>query len=443
MHIKHTTLLSLLVVMLSACSSMPDWLGAPSDPPLEGKREVAFNLSEDLQPDKDIARMEFSLPRSAGNTIWPYSRAMMNNNLMEHMAFPGKFTKRTTLPVTLSRHPDTGVATGAVAGDDMFFMMDGNLHIYGFDWSDLKKPLWKTTLSSQPFKKGVMMGGMSYYKQMLFVTTGSDHIVALDTKTGKELWRKVLSNAVRSVPFIMKDHIFVLTLDNRLYALKRVTGEQLWVHDNLNEAIGLLGSPSAVGSESHMLSPYSTGAMYSLDPRTGQEQWGVNLAFSNQALTQVALNDIDKTPVIQNDHVFVANNMGVLFTVNLENGAHIWQRDVGQIQGFWNAGEYLFVLREHELVAIHGPSAKVRWVRELLPADNKKSKKQKTIFSGPVLAGNFLYVTASNGKMIALSPKDGVIDHEVDILQGVKMPPAVVMNKMIIMNDHGKVEVLH
>ena len=80
----------------------------------------------------------------------------------------------------------------------------------------------------------------------------------------------------------------------------------------------------------------------------------------------------------------------------------------------------------------------MRWLTQLQRYRDAEDREGPISWSGPVLAGDRLVLTASNGQMTFVSPTDGAVRTTVDIGRPVSLPPVVAGNRLYILDDDGR-----
>jgi len=70
--------------------------------------------------------------------------------------------------------------------------------------------------------------------------------------------------------------------------------------------------------------------------------------------------------------------------------------------------------------------------------ENVKKKKGKIAWTGPVLAGDRLFVTGSSGQAITLNPYNGTIQNTISIGDPVFVPPLIANETIYVINDDAK-----
>ncbi|HEU4809080.1 MAG TPA: PQQ-binding-like beta-propeller repeat protein, partial [Sphingomicrobium sp.] len=90
------------------------------------------------------------------------------------------------------------------------------------------------------------------------------------------------------------------------------------------------------------------------------------------------------------------------------------------------------------LVCIARANGHVRWVAQLPEFEKPKSKRGEIEYSGPVLAGNRLIVTASNGAIVNVDPANGSFQSQTQIKSGISLSPVVANSTLYILDDDAR-----
>ncbi len=70
-----------------------------------------------------------------------------------------------------------------------------------------------------------------------------------------------------------------------------------------------------------------------------------------------------------------------------------------------------------------------------------ESGGERIEWSGPILAGDRLYLAGSESMMLAISPKTGDVLEEIAILDRVFLPPVVAGKTLYLLNNDGELAV--
>ncbi len=414
-------------MMLASCSLMPDWLGEPPAPKVEGERISVFKLESTLKPNHALEDVPVTLP-AVGS--------------FEHKELAADLTHSSRFSV--GDGASYGLLAVPVVVDNVIYTLDARGKVSAHETGKGNKELWHHNVVKHKGKrKDFAGGGIAVMGEQLFVATGSDEIVALDRKEGKERWRKPLGNVVRATPLAISGGVFVITIDNHLYAIDARDGHVVWTHAGAVENIGVFGAASPVAAPRVLVAPYSSGEIYGLHPATGEEVWVGNLGYSALESSGTVLNDIDITPVVSGNVMYAAGNAGILYAVDADSSRRIWHQELSSVRGIWPAGDFIYVTAgANEVACLQAATGEVKWVVSLPRYKDADAKKGTILLSGPVLAGEQLLVPASNGVLFVLSPYDGTIKKQVNIPEGVTQPPVVEGGKIYLLSDAAIVTVI-
>ena len=105
----------------------------------------------------------------------------------------------------------------------------------------------------------------------------------------------------------------------------------------------------------------------------------------------------------------------------------------------WVAGDWIFVVTDRaQLLAVARSSGRIRWMSQLPRYRDAEDRTGPIYWRGPVLAGNRLILTGSNGDIILASPVDGTIQTTWRHHTAMSLPPIVSNNTLLILDNEGK-----
>ena len=122
------------------------------------------------------------------------------------------------------------------------------------------------------------------------------------------------------------------------------------------------------------------------------------------------------------------------------------------------ANDWVFVVTDKaQLLAVARSSGRIRWISQLpgfrRPPETRtpsgadiaagrtgtvRPGQDPIYWRGPVLAGNRLVLTGSNGNIIFASPVDGSVQTTVQHRTQISLPPIVSNNTLIVLDDEGR-----
>ncbi len=269
-------------------------------------------------------------------------------------------------------------------------------------------------------------GGIAADGGKVFAATGFGSVIALDAGSGKVVWTKVFAIPIRQAPTAAEGRVFVVNSESEVLCLSGSDGTQLWTQKGLPENAALLTSASPAVAGNIVFVPYPSGEITAVDIKTGQAKWTDSLAKTAVNTSATAIGEAAR-PVVDRDAVFAMSRGGQLIATSREKGERLWTREIKSSQTPWVAGDTVFVVdMTGKLAALTRKDGKVRWVTAL-PGDGR--------WSGPVLAGNRLWLASSSGLLVAVDAVSGTIGTQSDLGTPVMITPVVAEGRMYVLTD--------
>jgi outer membrane protein assembly factor BamB len=407
---------------------------------LEGERKPIVELNDTVEVDEAQKALDVRLPQPYLNPDWPQAGGYASHAMYHLQLGPSP-------RIVWRAHVEGGtrnrnlVAQPVVAGGTVFVMGSGwEVSAFSADTGSL---IWKVNLRANKEKEKedtAAGGGIAYDNGKLYVALGTGEALALDPRTGGEIWRVKFDVALRGAPTASEGFVFVTTHDNQLYALNADTGANVWQHVAIAEAAGLVGaaSPAVIGGT--VVAAFSSGELFALQTSNGRVAWADSLTRVGRMTALSTLNDIDGDPVIDRGTVFAVGHSGRMAAIDLTTGSRLWENDVPSAQTIWVAGDYLYVVSaDNQLMCISRRNGKAKWITDLLRYKGNNKKKALITWTGPVLAGDRLLVVTNNGMLASFSPYTG------EFLGGIEIPskknyisPVVANGTLYLLGDDGE-----
>lgn len=405
---------------------------------LPGERVAVFSDRKEIEPDKDAASIQVTLPAPVVNDSWPQSGGFANY-AMQHLAIGDSPQVIWTADVGSGSSSSRILTTPPVVADGKVFAKDAESTVSAFN-ADTGQKIWSVTLKPEKARDtDEFGGGLAWYGGKLFVTTGFAEVFCLDPNDGKEVWTSMVSAPIRGAPLVFGDRVFTISIDNKLHAMAAVDGSDLWSFSALQEVAGYVGGNSPAGSSDFVVAPFTSGELVGLRLDNGRPVWNESLvgprresrAFGNLA-------DIRGRPVIDRGLVLAMGTAGTLTAIELRSGQRQWERNVGGSQTPWVAGRFVFVVTgSADVAAIERETGKVKWVTPLTQYQDD-SRRKPMIWAGPVLVSDRLLIGGSNGEMLSLSPYTGEIIGKLDVRAPMRLGPVVANRTVYVLADSGR-----
>lgn len=430
--------LAAVLIGVGALTGCSGWYGGSEEPPLPGDRVSVLLRETGLSADPNAADVPVSLPPAIANEAWPQHGGSPAHRL-DHPAGPEEPSLTWRAELGENTAGAGQLLARPVVADGKVFAMDAFGSISAFD-AESGALGWRRTHEELDLDDSVFGGGLAFDQGRLFATLTTGSVIGLDAGTGEEIWRQRLTLPLRSAPAVADGIVLVLTADNQLYALDQETGQPAWRHAGFFEASGVLGGPSPAVDGGIAVVPYSSAEVFALRLDNGRPLWSDTLERPRrtQALAEIA--DIDGTPVIDGDRVYVGGRGGQIAAIDMRRGVRAWDADLASVGTPWIAGDFIYLLTERsELVCLVRKNGRIRWVTQMpLTVDPDDSSSDPLTWRGPVLAGEQLYLSSSGGDLVTLSPYDGAQIDRLSLPASAAASPVIANGAVFILTEEAE-----
>jgi len=415
-----------LLLSISACSSISSLWGGDDDVILPGKRQTVAKTIAPLAPDPAAASLPVILPAAQVNPNWSQPGGTADN-APQHLALGVKLRRIWRKSAGVGSSSQGRLTASPIVAAGKVFVVDTEATVRAFSagngrltWTRALTP--KGEESDEGFGGGIASDGTRVY-----ATTGFGEVIALEAGSGRIVWRRKIETPIRAAPTVAGGQVFVTTVNNEVFSLSTQDGSITWKFSGVAETAGLLTSTSPAVSGNRVVMPYTSGDLIAFDAVDGRPLWNDNLTRTGRLSAMATLNTIAGRPVIHRGAVYAIAQGGRLLAVDLQSGKRLWSREVSGIQTPWLAGGYMFVISEdNRLIAISAAQGLVRWIRKL-PAGAD--------WSGPILAGGRLITVADNGKVMNIAPQSGEVVGQFDIDEKIFISPVVANGVIYFYTD--------
>lgn len=419
-------------VLLTACG------GDASKPKLEGER-ISINLKKSaLVASPAALETSLRLPRTVQNKAWTQTGGNAEHSFA-NLALSEKVVSSWKSSLGGGNTKTKRIMSTPVYENGAIFVANTDGEVFAVS-EEYGKELWEVEFEGKNGKDLANAPALAVQGGQVYVTLSNGEVIALNAETGNEVWRVSLDLPIRSAPAVDAEHVYVIAQNNSFYALDVKTGALKWTHNGIEEQLAILGGPSAaISSEGIVVVPYSSGEVYALKQENGGYIWYDALSVNVGSDLYSSLVDVEASPVIANGVVYAVNHNGQLSAFDIKNGRRAWSVSLSATQMPWVAGSVVYVVTENdELVCINRRDGLVRWVQDLSQLLDEDERFDDVYWSGPVLAGDRLFVTSSKGIVATLDPYDGEKVSSFDVGESVSLPPIVVDERLVILTDEAR-----
>ena len=245
-----------------------------------------------------------------------------------------------------------------------------------------------------PFSSAPVISG-----DTLFVGTLDGELVAINIKQGDILWKQQLSSEILAPVAVSDDLVVAKTVDGAVVALRTDNGKQVWTHTVSEPSLTLRGQSAPVIANDILIFATDNGEVSALALRSGTELWTRAVAIPHGGTELARMIDIDATPVVYDETIYVGAYQGRLAALSLQSGHIIWVREMSTHTGLAVDAYRLYLSDSDGIVwAVDRKSGATLWKQEQL-------LRRKV--TAPVLQDGYLAVADFNGFVHWLAREDG------------------------------------
>ncbi len=266
---------------------------------------------------------------------------------------------------------------------------------------------------------------------MVVVGSSKGAIVALDGATGKELWHSHVNSELLSAPAVSEKYVVLRSVDGRLHALDAHTGKELWSVEQQVPRLSLRGTATPIIAKEVAICGFDNGKIMAVSLATGDTVWDTALASPHGRTELDRLVDVDSTVHTVGENVFATGFQGRTAMLALDSGQIWWAHDMSSYRGLAVDADNLYVTQSDGIVvALRQRDGSELW-------RNQKLKLRG--LSAPVLTSTAVAVADYQGYIHWLDKTTGeLVARERIAKERVSNPPVSVDDTVVVMTDGGK-----
>lgn len=243
-----------------------------------------------------------------------------------------------------------------------------------------------------PIANGVEPGATAI-RDRLFVGASDGNFYSIEASTGKVQWTFATRSENLSTPLLEEGVVYFLAGNNVFYALDAANGKQLWLYSRQDTSqFSIRGGSQAAYNNGRLFVGFSDGSLVALDAKSGTSLWEVQLNRNKR------FRDIDATPVIDGNQIYIAGYDDKLYCVSMDKGEILWRIDGGGYSAVTLTGDkIIYPTTSGEVWALKKSNGDKVWSYKI----NEGIATQVKVFNGSLVFGE------SQGKLRFLEPGTG------------------------------------
>jgi outer membrane protein assembly factor BamB len=426
-----------LAMGLSGCGVFGGGKGGPKTPTVGNRVPILSRIESGAKVDADLGSIAVVLPPAETKADWPQPGGTANKSY-GNLALASAPSRVWTASIAGSTAKER-LAAAPVIGNGRLYVMDTNGLVTAMNAATGAR-IWTKSFTIEHHANMVFGGGVSYDSGRVYVTTGVGEVAALEAATGTQIWKVKPAGPLRGSPTIAFNAVYVMTQDNQLHALNAADGAVLWSESGSQGQAGVFGVAAPSAGQGTVIAGYSTGELVAYRYENGRTLWSDALARTSISTQVGTLTDVDADPIIDRGMVFALGQGGRMAAYDLVSGQRVWELNLAGISTPAVAGDWVFTLTdEAKLLCIQRSTGKVRWLTQLMRYRNEEKRKGPVFWTGPVLAGDRLWVANSQGQLASVAVADGTVTDLVKLGSGVSLAPVVANGMLYVLDDGGRI----
>lgn len=428
---------AVLALALGGCGALGGKDKTRTTPTVGQRVPVLSKIESGAKVDPALEAMLVLLPPATVNADWAQAGGSASKSY-GHLAL-GETPRRVWTASIAGSSTKQRLAASPVVGGGQLFVMDTQGTVHAFD-AATGQAKWRTSFRPDDNASSVFGGGVSYSDGRVYVTTGVGEVAALNAADGSQIWKVKPGGPLRGSPTLAFNSVFVMTQSNQIYALDAADGQVNWNEGAASTASGVFGVAAPAAGQGTIVAGYSSGELIAYRYENGRELWSDALARTSIATSVSTLTDVDADPIIDNGRVYALGQGGRMAAYELVTGQRVWELSLAGISTPAVTSEWIFTLTDDgRMLAIAKGTGKVRWLTQLARYRNEEKRKDPIFWTGPVLAGNRLWIANSRGEVLSVDPGSGTATPFTRLSDAVSLAPVVADQTLYILDDGGKI----
>src|ERR1700720_121401 len=255
-------------------------------------------------------------------------------------------------------------------------------------------------------------------------------VIALDGATGRQLWRSQINSELLSAPAVSEKVVVIRSVDGRLHGLDMHTGKALWSVEQQVPRLSLRGTAIPVVAKEAAISGFDNGKVMAVSLITGDTIWDTALASPHGRTELDRLVDIDSAVRVVGENVFAAGFQGRTAMLALDSGQLWWSHDMSSYRGLAVDADNLYVTEsDGTVVAMRQRDGAELW---------RNDKIKRRGLSAPIVTSTAIAVADFQGYIHWLDKGNGaLVAREHISKQRVSNPPAGANDPIVVLTDGG------
>jgi outer membrane protein assembly factor BamB len=176
-------------------------------------------------------------------------------------------------------------------------------------------------------------GGVGSDGKLVAVGTAKGEVLTFDAASGKARWTARVSSEVLAPPSIADDLVIVRSGDSRIVGLEAADGKRRWMYQRNVPALLLRSYASALNTGKLTYVGFPGGKLVALANSNGAAAWEATVATPKGSTELERIADVMSAPVLEGNAVCAVAYQGRVACFDASSGSNLWSREMSSIAG--------------------------------------------------------------------------------------------------------------
>lgn len=217
----------------------------------------------------------------------------------------------------------------------------------------------------------VVTGGVGAGEGMVLLGGEKGELAAFDDETGKLLWQVKMSSDVLSPPKVADGVVVVRTGNQRIAGLSAKDGNRLWLYERSTPTLIVRSHAGVALRNGLVYAGFAAGKLAAINLKTGVVVWESSVSQPRGNTELERISDITSLPVVDEAQVCAIAFQGRLACFDAVQGGALWTRDISSDKGLALFGKMLYVTdSDGNVLALDKSSGASLWKNSQLSLRN-------------------------------------------------------------------------
>ncbi len=274
----------------------------------------------------------------------------------------------------------------------------------------------------------------------LYAHNGFRELLAINGVDGTVIWQKKNKLPFRGGITSYKNYLFVSDFDGNFLSFNNKNGKLLWNIFLGSEYNSVYTTARPLVVKNKVIVPGTGGAFFVIAINTGEVLWSENISSNKQLPMLFHSGDIVANPIYYKGKLFLVSQSGFTAAFDFKSSKKLWDIPIGGFETPTISGKTVFIMGNLGLLAaVDTDTGKLRWKKQYPSYLNEKSffsEKEISVYKGPSLVDSKLLITNQKGIISIVNANNG---SEIDTLKldELSVPPIPVDGNLLFLTAKG------